>query len=186
MKILLVEDMAGFANPIRQELEAQGHTVTWIIGAASADKTGLTGILASRDLEPAKEDSWNGDCDRLIKVRFEDIEVALVDGGLIGPIKDGEKVVRILCQSGIPCISITGGGAGLKLLAEAGAAAGLPKEFVVLALKYGALNMPVAKSNACGLASVLADFSQEMRERYSAASKAGQKFLTGYPALDAA
>jgi hypothetical protein len=185
MKILLIEDMAGFATPIAQELQAQGHQVTWIIGATRIELNGLTGILASRDAQPM-EDSWSGESDRLIEVAFEDFDCALVDGGLIGPCSSGAGFVEALTRFGVPCVSITGGGAGIKLLADSGAVAGLPKEFVVLALRHGTLDVSQAKSNALALERTLSGFCQEMRSQMQQVRKGGQRFVTGYPALDAA
>lgn len=134
MKILLIEDMAGFAVPMRQQLEARGHEVTWIIGAESVGADRLKGILASKDAAPLT-DQWDGESSRLVEVVYSDFALALVDGGLIGPVDSGATIVKALAKAGVPAIGISGGGAGNPPLIEAGAITGLPKEHVVLALK---------------------------------------------------
>ena len=185
MNILLIEDMAGFAVPMRQQLEARGHQVTWIIGAESIGTDRLKGILASKDAEPMS-DKWDGDSSRLIEVFFGDFELALVDGGLIGPVDKGEPIVKALSQAGLPAVAITGGGAGNPVLLAAGAIAGLPKEFVVLALKDNVL-VPdeIAKDkDQERLSSRFDCFAREMREKAGQVKKAGSKFDFGYPVLD--
>lgn len=187
MKILLIEDMAGFAGPMRQQLEACGHQVTWIIGAESIGADRLKGILASKDAEPMS-DKWDGDSSRLIEVVFGDFELALVDGGLIGPVDSGEPIVKALSQAGIPTVAISGGGAGNPVLIKAGAVVGMPKEFVVLALKDAVL-VPeeLAKDkDQERLSSRFDCFVREMREKAAAAKKAGGKFDFGYPVLNCA
>lgn len=77
MKILLIEDMAGFADPIRQQLEARGHTVTWIIGANTVSADRLQGILVGNDATPMN-DTWDGDASRLVEVVYSDFDLALL------------------------------------------------------------------------------------------------------------
>lgn len=187
MKILLIEDMAGFADPMRQQLEARGHEVTWIIGAESVGADRLKGILAGKDATPMS-DQWDGDSSRLIEVVYSNFELALVDGGLIGPVKSGEPIVKALTHAGIPSIAITGGGAGTALLVAAGAVAGLPKELVVLAIKGDAL-VPahvVSDTDQERLSSRFERFVRETREKAGQVKQAGGKFDYGYPVLSCA
>ncbi|MBA3856696.1 MAG: hypothetical protein C0507_07265 [Cyanobacteria bacterium PR.3.49] len=185
MKILLIEDTAGFADPMRQQLEARGHQVTWIIGAKTLGADRLTGILAGKDATPL-EDKWDDDSSRLIEVVFSDFELALVDGGLIGPVDSGEPIVKALTKAGLPAIAITGGGTGNPVLIAAGALAGLPKEFVVLAIK-GDVLVPadiVKDQDKERLSSQFKCFVQEMKVKAGEARKSGGKFEFGYPAFD--
>lgn len=185
MKILLIEDTAGFADPMRQQLEARGHQVTWIIGAKTLGAKRLTGILAGKNATPL-EDKWDDDSSRLVEVVYSDFELALVDGGLIGPVNSGEPIVKALTKAGLPAIAITGGGTGNPVLIAAGALAGLPKEFVVLAIK-GDVLVPadvVKDPDKERLSTRLDCFAQEMRGKAAQARKAGDKFEFGYPAFD--
>lgn len=187
MNILLIEDMAGFADPMRQQLEARGHQVTWIIGATEVHADRLTGILASKDASPMS-DQWDGDTARLVEVVFRDFELALVDGGLIGPVKDGVAFVKALTQAGLTAIGISGGGAGNPPLIAEGAIAGLPKELVVLALKHDVLQPleVVTDKDQKRLSSRFSCFVQQMRGKADEARQAGQKFDYGYPVLSCA
>lgn len=187
MKILLIEDMAGFADPMRQQLEARGHEVTWIIGAESVGADRLKGILAGKDATPMT-DSWDGDSSRLIEVVYSDFALALVDGGLIGPVSSGAPIVKALTQAGVPAIGISGGGTGNPMLIAEGAIAGLPKEHVVLAIK-GDVLVPAEVANDKDqerLSSRFVCFAQEMRDKAVKAKKAGEKFDYGYPVLASA
>lgn len=187
MKILLIEDMAGFADPMRQQLEARGHEVTWIIGAESVGADRLKGILAGKDATPLT-DQWDGDSSRLIEVVYSNFELALVDGGLIGPVDHGDTIVKALAQAGIPAIGISGGGAGNPPLIEAGAVAGMPKEHVVLAIKEDVL-VPAEIANDKDykrLSSRLDCFARETREKAGKAKQAGGKFDYGFPVLSCA
>jgi len=183
MKVLLVEDMAGFAVPIRHELEAQGHKVTWIIGATRIDGDTVTGIKAGRHCKPLK-DNWKGGKSRLVELKLSDFHLALVDGGLIGPVKYGVDFVRALKQANVATIAISGAGAGNPPLIEAGAVAGIPKEYVVLALRANALSpmRVLAAPTACK--GKLDEYSQEVRREVCEAREHGEHFKYGYPALD--
>lgn len=187
MKILLIEDMAGFAGPMRQQLEARGHQVTWIIGAESVGADRLKGILASKDAEPMS-DKWDGDSSRLIELVFGDFELALVDGGLIGPVDRGEPIVKALSQAGIPTVAISGGGAGNPVLIEAGAIVGMPKELVVVAINEGVLQPEdfAKDEDQERLSSRFDCFVRETREKAAAVKKAGGKFDFGFPVLSCA
>lgn len=182
MKILLIEDMAGFADPMRQQLEARGHQVTWIVGAEKLGTKRLKGILAGKNRTPLT-DEWDGDTSRLIEVVFNDFELALVDGGLIGPVDSGAKIVKALTKAGLPAIAITGAGAGNPLLIAAGALAGLPKEFVVLAINADVLVLAqvVHDNDQERLSSRFDCFVQEMRGKAAEARQSGSKFDFGYP-----
>jgi len=182
MKILLIEDTAGFAVPIRQQLEARGHQVTWIVGAEKLGTKRLTGILTGKNATPLL-DEWDGDASRLVEIVYSDFELALVDGGLIGPCDSGEKIVKALTKAGLPAVAITGGGTGNPLLTAAGARQGLPKELVVLAIK-GDVLLPaevVQDKDQERLSSRFDCFVQEMRGKAAEARKAGTKFDYGYP-----
>jgi len=185
MKILLIEDMAGFADPIRQQLEARGHTVTWIIGANTVSADRLQGILVGNDATPMN-DTWDGDASRLVEVVYSDFDLALSDGGLIGTVNSGAPIVNALSKFGIPCIGITGGGAGNRLLTENGAIAGVPKEFVLLALQADLLpsEQNLTDKDFTSLATRLDSFTQQTREKAEQARKAGEKFHYGYPVLE--
>ena len=187
MNILLIEDMAGFAVPMRQQLEARGHQVTWIIGAESIGADRLKGILASKDAEPMS-DKWDGDSSLLTEVVFGDFELALVDGGLIGPVDAGEPIVKALSQAGVPTVAISGGGAGNPVLIKSGAIVGMPKELVVLALKDEVLvPAEIAKNeDQERLSSRFDCFVREMREKAGQVKQAGGKFDYGYPVLSCA
>ena len=140
MKVLLIEDSAAFAGPIKQELAARGYDSTWIVGAQRLENGRIVGILPNPSADPM-EDSWDGNLARLIDIDPTNFDIALSDGGLCGPVKDGVDFVRFLSALNIPSIAITGGGAGNGRLIDAGASDGLPKEFVVLALRSGQLNL---------------------------------------------
>ncbi|MCC7529533.1 MAG: hypothetical protein IT342_13500 [Candidatus Melainabacteria bacterium] len=187
MKILLIEDMAGFADPMRQQLEARGHEVTWIIGAESVGADRLKGILAGKDATPLT-DQWDGDTGRLIEVVYSDFALALVDGGLIGPVDSGGPIVAALTQAGVPAVGISGGGAGNPPLIAAGAIAGLPKEHVVLAIKGDVLVAAEVANDKDQdrLSSRFDCFAQKMRDKADKARKAGEKFDYGYPVLASA
>jgi hypothetical protein len=187
MKILLIEDMAGFADPMRQQLEARGHEVTWIIGAESVGADRLKGILAGKDATPLT-DQWDGDTSRLIEVVYSDFALALVDGGLIGPVDSGGPIVAALTQAGVAAIGISGGGTGNPGLIAKGAIAGLPKEHVVLAIKEDVLVAAEVANDKDHkrLSSRFDCFAREMREKAGKAKLAGSKFDYGYPVLSCA
>lgn len=187
MKILLIEDMAGFADPMRQQFEACGHQVTWIIGAESVGAERLKGILKGKDAGPMT-DEWDGDSGRLIDVVYADFELALVDGGLIGPVSQGSAFVKALAQAGVPVIGISGGGAGNPGLIAEGALVGMPKELVILALKAGVLDPAdvVGDQDKERLSSRFDCFVREMREKAEKARAAKEKFDYGFPVLQSA
>ncbi len=184
MRVLLIEDMAGFAQPIQLVLQDHGHHVTSIIGAERLDKDHILGIVASTSAQPT-QDSWDGDRARLIKLNASDFDIALVDGGLIGPVNDGVDFVRYLTSREVPCIAITCGGAGNERLLQVGAVGGLPKEFLVRALKDGYLDLEEArrKDSPSAFAMLPMHFASA-RARARQCRSCGEKFLWGYPLFD--
>lgn len=191
MKILLVEDMAGFARPIRDELTSHGYEVTWIIGAARIEQDRIVGIVASPSLEGMNPDTWNGEQDRLVEIAAADVDLALLDGDVFGPVRKGEAFAQFLTARGVRCISITGGGAGAEVMAQAGCIASVPKQFVLLSLRKAALVPERVVSVASHKSPVvvarsLKRFSDRMRRDYCAASTAHRRFSTGFPMLDRA
>lgn len=183
MNILLIEDMAGFAQPIKACLEAMGHGVTWIIGAKELKANQVVGILASRRAQPM-DDSWDGDASRLVTVELGDIDLALVDGGLIGPIKNGWDIVPTLVANGIVCVAISGGGGGNPELEKAGARLSVPKELVVRALKDGVLDLRKALVRPATVARRLRAFTTGLRSQLLGARKCGGRINLGFPILN--
>lgn len=183
MNVLLIEDSAAFAVPIQQELTARGHDSTWIVGAQRLENGRIIGILANPSADPMG-DAFDGDVSRLVEIDPTEFDIALCDGGLCGPVDDGVQFVQFLTALQIPCIAITGGGAGNKRLTEAGAVDGLPKEFVVLALRSGKLNLYQSlRSLATSLA--LKTFCDGLRQQVlNKHSAGGTKLLLGIPLLD--
>ena len=162
MNILLIEDQAGFAEPIKEFLQACGHIVTWIIGAHRLEPSRVIGIIPSANPDP-REDSWNGDYSRLVTVDLAGFKLAFVDGGLVGTIKSGWDIVPTLTAHGIICIAISGGGASSPTFLKAGASIALPKELVVLALRSGNLNPKEAVENPELIASRLPTYIAGLR-----------------------
>jgi hypothetical protein len=183
MNILLIEDMAGFAQPVKACLEAMGHGVTWIIGAKELKKNQVVGILASRRAQPM-DDSWDGDASRLVTVELDDIEIALVDGGLIGPIKNGWDIVPTLVADGIVCVAISGGGCGNPQLEKSGALLSVPKEFVVRALEDGVLDLRNVLVRPATVARRLRAFTTGLRSQLLRARKRGRRIDLGFPILN--
>lgn len=182
MNILLIEDAAGFAVPIQQALEARGHKVTWFVGATSVGKGRLVGILASPNAEPF-EDTFDGDESRLKDVNLADFDLALVDGGLIGPVNAGTVFVAALAEAKVPSIAISGGGAGNPPLIASGAVAGVPKEYVVRAVEGGHLDIKLPLKAPKRLAKRLESFTCELRSKVLEARQQGERLDLGYPAL---
>lgn len=182
MNVLLIEDSAAFAVPMQQELQALGHQFTWIVGAQRLENGRIVGIQANPSADPMG-DAWDGDDNRLIEIDPTSFDVVLCDGGLCGPVNDGEKFVEFLKGFDIPCIAITGGGAGNPRLLQAGAVDALPKEFVVLALRSGKLNLArVSRMHAASLA--LATFCSALRLQVLQTRSSGHPLTLGYPILD--
>jgi hypothetical protein len=186
MNILLIEDMAGFARPIVQELTALGHNVTWIVGAERVEDNYLVGILASPGLDGFDSDSWNGEKERLVILDYTTIAVALVDGGLIKPVSEGTDFARALSSIGVPCISITGGGAGAGTMAEAGCFAALPKEYVLLAVRQNVLDFDSISGDPLKVAQALHAFSGSEHTLQLNARETRTRFVTGFAVLDGA
>jgi hypothetical protein len=184
MNILLIEDCAGFARHIVQELTASGHNVTWIVGAERVEGDYLIGILPSPGLDGFDSDSWNGEKDRLVMVDYTTVAVALVDGGLIKPVSSGTDYARALSSFGVPCVSITGGGAGAGPMAEAGCFAALPKEYVLLALSQNVLEFDSISRDPIKIAQALHAFSRSQHELQVNAREAHKRFATGFSVLD--
>jgi DNA-binding response OmpR family regulator len=182
MNVLLIEDSAAFAGPIQQELAARGHDFTWIVGAQRLENGRIVGIRANPSADPMG-DVWDGDTARFIDIDPTKFDIALCDGGLCGPVNDGVKFVVFLSALNIPCIAITGGGAGNRRLLDAGAIDGLPKEFVVLALRSGELNLrKIISTHASSLA--LQEFCSGLRQQFLQSRNTGNKLSLGYPILD--
>jgi hypothetical protein len=181
MRVLLIEDSAAFAGPIQLELAARGCDFTWIVGAQRLENGRIVGILPNPSADPYEE-SFDGDSSRLIDIDPLDYDIALCDGGLCGPVKDGLQFVGFLSALKVPCIAITGGGAGNPRLLQAGAVDGLPKEYVVLALRSGNLNLAkTIRTHASSAA--LQKFCSGLRKRILNRPKGTQVSL-GYPILD--
>lgn len=183
MNILLIEDSAGFAIPIKEQLEARGHTVTWIIGAASIADGHARGIVTGPEANPFSDEWREGETDRLIDVDLRGFDAALVDGGLVGPVNKGEVFVRALTTLGVPCIAITGGGAGNPVLQSAGAQAGVPKEFVLWSIRDGAMDLANLKREPARVARRLLTKAVALRRKAALAAKSGRPFDFGYPAF---
>ncbi len=183
MNILLIEDAAGFAKPIAAELSLLGHTVAWIVGVFEQQPTRVTGILADPHAQLLQE-SWNGDASRLVTLTLSDVDLALVDGGLVGPIDSGEAIIPHLVANDIICVAISGGGAGNTVLLNAGAQMGLPKEFVVVALRKGVLNPTNALKRPKATAGRLVTFAATMRAKIVRARARGRRVVLGFPVLD--
>ena len=188
MKILLVEDMAGFARPIRDELQSHGYEVTWIIGAARIEQDRIVGIVASANVDGLEQDQWNGEPERLIDVPIASIDFALLDGDVIGPIAKGEEFAKHLTARGIRWISITGGGAGAEVMAQAGCIASIAKQFVILSVRKEALvpERVISRRSVSRIATSLQHFNQQMKQDYCAARAEHRGFTTGFPILDRA
>jgi len=184
MNILLIEDMAGMAIPMQKELLAQGHTVTWIVGAARVEADKIVGIRASKGLRGLAEDTWNGESKRLITIDLATIDVALIDGGLIKPVSSGADYARALSAFGIPCVSITGGGAGAGFMSEAGCCAALPKEFVLLALRATVLDFQKLRLDRQGSSQSMLSFTERTRAVHRAAVEQKKRFRTGFALFD--
>lgn len=182
MNVLLIEDSAAFAIPMQKELEALGHSYTWIVGAYRLENGRIVGIRANPSAEPLG-DEWDNDMSRLIDIDPTSFDVALCDGGLCGPVCEGTKFVDYLSHYDIPCVAITGGGAGNACLIEAGAVDALPKEYVVLALRNGQLDLTrLVRTHTASL--TLATFCSTLRLQIQQSRAAGQKMALGYPVLD--
>ncbi|HEY9772664.1 MAG TPA: hypothetical protein V6C81_02520 [Planktothrix sp.] len=184
MNILLVEDMPGFGRHILEQLQSEGHNVTWVVGAQHVDGDYLIGIAPSQEHDEFDSDSWDNEPDRLVTVDFTTVEIALLDGGLIKPVVSGGDFARPLSAFGVPCISITGGGAGAQPMADAGCCAALPKELVLLALRQGVLDFDKLRRAPLAVAQALIDFTESQRSLKFAASKQRSRFFTGFPVLD--
>lgn len=181
MNVLLIEDSAAFAIPIQQELAARGHDYTWIVGAQRLENGRIVGIRPNPSADPLG-DAFDGDESRLVEIDPTEFDIALSDGGLCGPVDDGYQFVKFLTALHVPCIAITGGGAGNARLIEAGAVDGLQKEFVVLALRSGKLNLyQSVRSLATSL--TLKCFCDDLRQQILNKTS-GKKILLGYPLLD--
>ena len=177
---------ARFRRHILNELQSQGHNVTWVVGAERVDGGYLIGITPSQEHDEFDSDNWQGESERLVTVDFTTIELALLDGGLIKPVISGGDFARPLSSFGVPCISITGGGAGAQPMADAGCCAALPKEYVLLALRQGVLDFDKLQRAPIAVAQALIDFTESERSRQREASQNRSKFLTGFPVLDRA
>jgi hypothetical protein len=186
MRILIVEDMPGFAIPLAEELQLHGHEVAWIIGATNIRSNILVGIRSEQtkqDLEPA---AWSRKPEHLVEIPFHAVDWALVDGELAKPLTSGESFARALSNFGIPCISITGGGAGTDSMTEAGCCGGLPKEYALIALRTGSLSFARNGVERHQTREELAQFTSRTRESHLAARKHRQKFITHFAVLDGA
>jgi hypothetical protein len=185
MNILLIEDMAGLAIPMEKELQALGHTVTWIVGAKTVDTDFIVGIRASEALEGLNDDHWTEvEVDRLVTIDLATIDVALIDGGLIKPISSGADYARAVSAFGIPCVSITGGGAGAGFMSDAGCCAALCKEFVLLALKAKVLDFDQLRADPQAAAQSMLSFNEQTRAAHRASSTQKLAFVTGFEVLD--
>jgi len=182
MNVLLIEDSAAFAIPIQQELAKRGHVYTWIVGAQRLENGRIVGIRANPSADPMG-DAFDGDVSRLVEIDPTQFDIALCDGGLCGPVNDGVKFVAFLTKLNVPCIAITGGGAGNDRLFEAGAIDGLQKEFVVLALRTGKLNLcESAGSLATSIA--LKSYCDGLRQQVLERRTSGNRLVLGIPLLD--
>jgi hypothetical protein len=94
-KILVIEDWQPIAKAIKALLEAAGHQVTWLVGAASHQTTNggviLSGLTAKGQIETV-------DC--------REFQIAFVDGQLEGNIQ-GPALVELLTQSGVACCGMS-------------------------------------------------------------------------------
>jgi hypothetical protein len=183
MHILLIEDMSGFALPIKACLEAMGHSVTWVIGVAKLRKNQVVGILASANAEPLM-DSWDGETSRLLTVKLRGVDLALVDGGLAGPIKNGWDIVPTLVANGIVCVGISGAGGGNPSLKKSGAKLNVPKEFVILALRHAALNPSEAVAKSARASRQLTAFSERLRSITQRRLARKRRVDLGFPILN--
>lgn len=182
MNILLVEDMAGFAQPIKACLEALGHSVTWIIGAVSVSGSQVTGILPGENASPLA-DSYDGDASRHVAIDARRFQLALVDGGLIGPISCGWDIVPALVTGGAVVVAISGGGGNNPQLEKAGATVLLPKEFVVVAIRAGLLEPGQTVALPGRVNQRLQAFVAEMRSQVFHALARKERIDLGYPVL---
>lgn len=184
MNVLLIEDSSAFAIPIQQELARCGHDYTWIVGAQRLENGRIVGIRANPAADPMG-DAFDGDVTRLIEIDPSVFDIALCDGELCGPVKDGIKLVEFITAMHTPCIAITGGGTGNKCLFKAGAVDGLPKEFVVLALRSGNLNLQqfVCSSST---SPALKAYCDGLRQQYHDGRASGQRLVLGIPFFDGA
>jgi hypothetical protein len=185
MNVLLIEDSNAFAIPIQQELAQCGHSCTWIVGAQRLENGRIVGIRANPSADPMGDD-FDGDASRLIEIDPTQFDIALCDGELCKPVSQGSKFVQFLTAMHVPCIAITGGGTGNKLLKEAGAIDGLQKEFVVLALRSGTLNLQQCATCSVASSPTLKSYCDGLRQQYFDARKSGQKLVLGIPLLDGA
>lgn len=182
MNVLLIEDSAAFAIPIQQELASRGHNSTWIVGAQRLESGCIVGILPDPSADPLG-DAYEGDVSRLVEIDPSQYDIALCDGGLCGPVKDGVSFVKYLTALNVPCIAITGGGAGNNCLLDVGAVDGLPKEFVVLALRSNRLNLCDYVQLAASSLPLRA-YCDSLRKQMLSGRSSGSKLMLGIPYFD--
>jgi hypothetical protein len=182
--ILLIEDTPGCGRKIAEKLAANGHKVVWIAGAERVEDSFLMGILPSPGLDGFDEESWNGEQDRLIRVDYKSVRAALVDGGLIGPVAYGMEFARKLSAFGVPCVSITAGGAGIEPMAQAGCFAGMPKEYVLLAVDQHVLDFGRIDSDPGAQEQALLKFDHDEHCLQVHADETHTPFKTGFPVFD--
>lgn len=183
MNILLLENSPGCGRQLKQELEARGHHVTWIIGVAFFEVHGLQGLLPSlapnNDLFGVESDA---DLSRTAHVDLTQFEFAFCDGRLIGPVVAGQDVLPVLLSHGIVCCGTHV--SGNPMLMAAGAHMCISKLFLMRAIRQGVLDPQKAIVDPAGTARALEEFAQRGLEEMNAARRQKRRIPTGFDCID--
>lgn len=182
MNILLIEDAPAIAMDIKRWLEMLGHEVTWIIGATELHDKRIVGIRGNPQAAEPMQDAWDKNVSRLVDIDLSTVKFALSDAGLVGPVNRGQSIVPVLKANGI----VTCGIATVvnNQLIECGAATGLPKHYVMLALEAGLLDPAAVVADPQGAAAKLEQFNQRTAAAFEADRKQQKRTRTGFSCID--
>jgi hypothetical protein len=183
MNVLLTENSPGCGAALKRELEAQGHKVIWIIGAVEIGPDRIIGILPCPN--PATElygEESDADVTRTVVINLDEINFALCDARLVGPIRDGSAVVKQLVARGIVCCATSM--AGNPTLQKAGAQLAICKMHCIRAMREGELSLEYAVAETESAARHLSWFEQLSHQDFQRARADGCRLPTGFPCID--
>lgn len=183
MNVLLMENSPGCGLQMKTELEKHGHTVTWIVGVAQLAEHQIVGLLPSPD--PVNQlfgEEQDADLSRTIEIDLNEIDFAFCDARLLGPIKDGLRIVPALVANGIVCCASSV--AGNPPLMQAGTQVGINKLFVLRAMRGGVLDIEkVVVDPKRGQRELEAFETRDCAEMLKA-HREHRRFVTGFQCLD--
>jgi hypothetical protein len=122
-KIIIIEDHPEHGPSLKKKLEALGHEAHLFVGVNVITDEGELYVLPPENAQDGvlKNINYNRRTKGCVLINACDYDIALVDGAIMGIIRDGFAVVPAFAERGIVCVGISNGHGSNQEMEAAGA-----------------------------------------------------------------